>query len=122
MTRRYTYTTSLSFGGDEPTAEIEVEVSYGVAWGSPEGGNYGQPEDYDPGSPSVVEDVRVETIDGKPPTADHALALQHQAEAIIAALEDRHADEMLETASEAEEASEPDLYTAAKDRRMEEVR
>ena len=33
---RYRYATCLSWGGDEPTAELEVEVSYTVAWGRPE--------------------------------------------------------------------------------------
>ena len=62
---RYTYATCLNWGGDEPTAEIEVEVSYTVAWGSAETGRFGVPEDYDPGSPDEVEDLRVEKIDGR---------------------------------------------------------
>ena len=66
MAPRYTYATCLSWGGDTPTAEIDVEVSYTVAWGSPETGRFGVPEDYDPGSPDVVEDLRVEKIDGRP--------------------------------------------------------
>jgi hypothetical protein len=62
---RYHYTTSVSFGGDEPAAEFEVTLSYTVAWGSPETGRFGPPEDYDPGSGDLVEDIRVEKIDGK---------------------------------------------------------
>ena len=65
MANRYTYATCLGWGGDEPTAEIDVEVSYTVAWGSPETGRFGPPENYDPGSPDEVEDLRVEKIDGR---------------------------------------------------------
>lgn len=73
MSRRYTYATCLNWGGDEPTAEIEVEVSYTVAWGSAETGRFGPPEDYDPGSPDAVEDLRVEKIDGRPVEASPGL-------------------------------------------------
>lgn len=66
MARRYTYAASLSWGGDEPTAELEVEVSFSVAWGQPESGRFGRPEDYDPGAASVVEDIRVEKINDLP--------------------------------------------------------
>ena len=65
MARRYTYATCLGWGGDPPTAEIDVEISYTVAWGSPETGRFGAPEDYDPGSPDEVEDLCVEKIDGR---------------------------------------------------------
>jgi hypothetical protein len=66
VSRRYTYATTLNWGGDTPTAEVEVEVSYTVAWGSPEAGNYGPPEHYDPGSGDLVEDIRLEKVEGKP--------------------------------------------------------
>lgn len=65
MARRFTYGASLSWGGDIPTAELEVEVSYTVTWGSPPRFSM-NPELCDEGSPSVVEDIRVETIDGLP--------------------------------------------------------
>lgn len=65
-TRRYTYATTLTWGGDEPTAEVEVEVSYTVAWGSPATGHYGPPENYDPGAGDEVEDIRLEKVEGKP--------------------------------------------------------
>lgn len=41
----------------------EVEFTYDVAWGSPPTGQFGPPEDYDPGSPDEVENVEVEFID-----------------------------------------------------------
>jgi hypothetical protein len=62
---RYTYTASLEWGGDEPTAEVEVTLSYTVAWGSPETGRFGPPENYDSGSPDIVEDIKLELVEGK---------------------------------------------------------
>jgi hypothetical protein len=64
--RRYIYETTLSWGGDEPTGEVDVTVSYTVAWGSPEVGRFGPIEGYDPGSGDVVEDIRLEKVEGKP--------------------------------------------------------
>ena len=64
MTARYTYACTLAWGGDVPTAEIEVECSYSVAWGSPETGRNGPPELYDPGGASCVEDIKILTVNG----------------------------------------------------------
>ena len=65
MTRRYRYTTSIEFGGDEPTAVFDdVVVEYSVAAGSPETGRFGPPENYDSGSSPEVEDMRVISVDG----------------------------------------------------------
>lgn len=61
MDRRYTYACTLSWGGDEPTAEVEVEVSYTVAWGSDP-----SPATNDPGSPTAVEDITLDLVEGKP--------------------------------------------------------
>lgn len=65
MGRRYTYATTLSWGGDIPTAEVEVEVSYVVRWGAPEQGpsyaSGGQPAD-----PDELDDIRLEKVEGKP--------------------------------------------------------
>ena len=62
---RYRYDTGVSFGGDEPTAEFDVTVSYTVTWGRPE-----TPPAYDhgglPADPDEVDDIRLELIDGKP--------------------------------------------------------
>lgn len=66
MNRRYRYATCLNWGGDEPTAEVEVEFSFSIAWGSPETGRFGPPEDYDCGAPHEVEDIRLELVEGKP--------------------------------------------------------
>lgn len=117
--RRYTYAASLSLGGDEPTAELEVEVSFSVAWGSPESGRFGPPEHYDPGSGSVVEDIRVETVESleRPwrlhPGGDDALAAE-----IIAKLEMGHEADMLAEAAEQDEGA----YEDAMERRWEEER
>lgn len=68
---RYTYSTCLSFGtdGEADYCEMDVTVSFTVAWGSPEtgAGYMADPYNYDPGSPDVVEDIKVESIDGNPP-------------------------------------------------------
>jgi len=87
---RYTYATTIYCDAEDvPFAELEVEVSYTLAWGSPESGRLGPPEDYDPGSPSVVEDIRVERVEGheRPwrlhPGGDDALAAL-----ILSALDD----------------------------------
>lgn len=65
MTRRYTYATTLSWGDGMATAEVEVEVSYTVVWGSPE-----TPPAYShgglPADPTLVEDIRLELVEGKP--------------------------------------------------------
>ena len=47
---RYTYATCLGWGGDIPDAEIDVRLSYAVAWGSP----------------AAVQDLCVEKIEGRP--------------------------------------------------------
>ena len=123
--RRYTYAASLSWGGDEPTAELEVEVSYTVAWGTPESGRFGRPEDYDPGAASVVEDIRVETIDGLP----LAEALKRGSgeympgetvRMIVDKLEMDHEQDMLVEAAEAD-AARRDSYLEAEadERRLE---
>ena len=101
---RYHYTASLSWGGDTPTAELEVEVSYAVAWGSPERRNFGLPDTYDLGSPSEVEDIRVEKIND----LDGAIYIEtdHMAgetiDAIIDKLDMDHEKRMLEWAIEQE--------------------
>lgn len=62
--KRYTYTTSLNRGGDEPTWEGEVEVSFSVEPGEPE-----SPPSYASGgtpasSPQII-DITLEKVDGK---------------------------------------------------------
>lgn len=115
MTRRYIYACTLSWGGDEPTAEVEVEFSYTVAWGSAPSGMSGPPENYDPGSPDEVEDIRLETVEGKPrpwgmysgyiPDEDNAFATE-----CVEKIEgcDSHLEAMINEASEAEASREYD--------------
>jgi len=102
MAPRYTYATCLSWGGDTPTAEIDVEVSYTVAWGSPETGRFGVPEDYDPGSPDVVEDLRVEKIDGRPVETSPGLLVPIMEK--LEAVEDELFPDLIIHAREVEEA------------------
>lgn len=68
MTRRYRYGCTIPFGHDgEPGySEVEIEVSYAVAWGSSEAGRNGPPEHYDPGCGDMVEDIKLELVEGKP--------------------------------------------------------
>jgi hypothetical protein len=124
MSRRYTYATCLSWGGDEPTAELEVEVSFSVAWGSPESGRFGPPENYDPGSGSVVEDIRVEKIDGLPVTQWEAESTEYMpgstVEAILQKLEMDHEEEMISGATQDDDAARDSyLEQAWKDERFE---
>ena len=94
MNRRYTYSTCLNWGGDVPTAEIDVTISFTVSPGSPETGRFGPPELYDPGSPAEVEDIRVESIDGRSVEQSPGLLVP-----ILEKLEDLH-DELLAEAAE----------------------
>jgi hypothetical protein len=121
MSSRYTYATTIyGVAEDVPFAELEVEVSYTVAWGSPESGRFGPPEHYDPGSGSVVEDIRVERVEGleRPwrlhPGGDDALVAL-----ILGALDDDG-----ERAAMIQEAAEEDAgaYEDAMERRAEEAR
>lgn len=113
--RRYTYATTLAYStGDVPEAdEVEVEVSFTVAWGSPETGNYGPPEDYDPGSASEVEDLKLLSVDGVGGPFD-----QHDEAAILQILATNHTEAMLSEANDAESYDED----AAIERRHEEQR
>jgi hypothetical protein len=115
MSRRYTYVSTLNWGGDIPTAEVEVEVSYTVAWGSPETGNYGPPENYDPGSAPLVEDIRLEKVEGKPRPWDMGCGFLSDDEFATECVEkiegsERDLEAMINEASEAEEArgADPD--------------
>lgn len=125
MARRYTYAASLSWGGDEPTAELEVEVSFEVAWGSPETGRFGRPEDYDPGCASVVECITVDKINDLP-TAEYLKRGSGEympgetVRQIIDKLEMDHEQDMLVEAAEADAARRDSyLEQAAKDDRYE---
>lgn len=68
MTRRFTTTLSVNLGGDIPDWEGEVTVSFEFTPGTPEtgAGYMADPHKYDPGSPDLIEDIRVELVDGKP--------------------------------------------------------
>ena len=102
---RYTYATTLSWGGDTPTAELEVECSYTVAWGSPERGRFGRPEDYDPGAGDVVEDIKILTVDGRPWPVDLSYGFQTPAQdhdMLVDKLEGDHEADMIAEAVEAE--------------------
>lgn len=113
MTQRYTYATTLSWGGDVPTAEVEVEVSFTVAWGSEPSGHHGPPEDYDPGAPHEVEDVRLEKVEGKPRPwgmYDGYIANEDDEFATVCVEKldcEHHIAEMIRSAVEADDARRP---------------
>lgn len=123
--RRYTYTTTLNWGGDTPTAEIEVEVSYTVAWGSPETGRYGPPEHYDPGCGDMVEDIRLEKVEGKTRPWDMGYGYLPDADFAADCIEkiegDRHHHEAMIAEASEQEAAARDSYLEQewKDSRVE---
>lgn len=105
MTKRYEYVCTLSWGGDTPTAELEVVSTYEVAWGAPETGRgyMADPYLYDPGSPSEVECIKIVSVDGKPWPVDLSYGFQTTAQdeaMLVDKLEDEHAEAMIESARE----------------------
>lgn len=64
MSRIYSHTLTVDLGAAEDPREFETTVQYGVAWGTPESGNYGPPEDYDPGSGDAVECISIDRVNG----------------------------------------------------------
>lgn len=110
MERRYTYATTLAWGGDIHTGEADVEVSYTVT-----GGRAETPPAYShgglPAEPAMVEGIRLEKVDGKPrpwgmydgwiPIEDDEFERD-----VIDKLEDHH-DEMIAEAAE-QDAPDPD--------------
>ncbi|MFD1189716.1 hypothetical protein [Phenylobacterium conjunctum] len=119
MSRRYTYSTCLNWGGDVPTAEIEVTVSFTVSPGSPESGRFGPPELYDPGSPAEVEDIRVESIDGRSVEQSPGLLIP-----ILEKLEDLHdelRDAMLAEAAERDVADADEAADFARRSRIDDA-
>jgi hypothetical protein len=101
MATRYTYATTLDLGDGE---EHEVEVSFSVAWGSPEIGRgyMADPYGYDPGSPDLVEDVHLALVDSMPNPLD-----QEGTAMVLQKLTQNHEEAMLEEASQREAAWQP---------------
>lgn len=104
MSKTFTHYTTVNLGNDE-ASEFEVALTFTVAWGSPETGRFGRVEDYDPGSDSEVEDIKVVEINGLTSGWGEAFACgfetdQQIADAIIEALTDADFDRMLVEASE----------------------
>jgi len=119
MSRRYTYSTCLNWGGDVPTCEIDVTVSFTVSPGSPESGRFGPPELYDPGSPAEVEDIRVESIDGRSVEQSPGLLIP-----ILEKLEDLHdelRDAMLAEAAEQDVADADEAADFARRSRIDDA-
>ena len=111
---RYRYETTLTFGtdGEADFAEVDVTVSYEVAFGSPESGRFGPVEAYDPGSDDEVHSIRLETVGGKPaPRNLHHHSDKHFAALVVERLEASEADlaAMIENAHESELALEDEI-------------
>lgn len=124
MARRYTYVCTLSWGGDEPTAEVEVEVSYTLTPGCPEQGpsyaSGGQPAEY-----PAIDDIRLEKVEGKPrPWGMYSGYIANEddefATECIEKIEgsERHLEAMINEASERDASDEDD----ARERRHEDQR
>lgn len=108
MSKRYTYTTTLNWGGDTPTAEIEVTVSYSVSPGSP-----AQGPSYDsggqPGESPMIEDITLDLVEGKPRPWDMGYGYITDDDFAADCVEkiegsDRNLEDMLNEASEIEES------------------
>lgn len=104
MGKTFTHYTTVNLGNDEGS-EFEVTLTFTVAWGSPETGRFGRPEDYDPGCGSEVEDIKVVEINSLTSGWGDAFACGFEtdkqvADAIIEALTDADLDRMLVEASE----------------------
>lgn len=115
MGRRYTYTATLNWGGDTPTAEIEVTVSYSVSPGSPEQG-----PSYDsggqPGEDPMVEDITLDLVEGKQRPWDMGYGYISDDDFATDCVEkiegsDRHLEAMLNEATEVEDAESDEAQT-----------
>jgi hypothetical protein len=100
MTRRHTYTTSLSIGGDTPTWEGEVTLSFTFAPGC-EAQTYGPAERCYPAEAAEIDDLRVEKINGKARPWIWAMGTDAwAADAILAHIGDSLDDELIASARE----------------------
>lgn len=113
MATRYTYACTLPYStGDVPEVEeMDVEVSFSVAWGSTGTGRpyYGPPENYDEGSPDEVEDLRLERVNdaARPSPAGGFGSTEVNQEfeaAILQEVAQNHTEAMLEEARQCEAA------------------
>lgn len=110
MANRYTYAATLPYstGAVPEVDEMDVEVSFTVAWGSAGTGRpyFGAPENYDEGSPDEVEDLRLVSVNGtSAPDALDAFGAgevnQDFEAAILQQITQSHTQAMLEVARDA---------------------
>lgn len=123
MAKRYTYETTVQLGSDE-SSEFDVKVTFSVAWGSPETGNFGPPENYDPGSASEVEDIKVVSVQGLTEGWGDRFAFGFQTDAQIAAdiIEALDDDDLLASAREEEADAAVSADEDRAERRREDMR
>jgi hypothetical protein len=126
VSKRYTYTAELSWGGDVPTAEHEVTVSYTVLFGAPEQGpsyaSGGQPAD-----PDEIDDIRLELVNGKPRPWDMAWSCLSDDDFAADCIEkiegsERHMADMLTEACEQAAADYADAMDYRDEQRAERLK
>lgn len=125
MTSTYHYEAALSWGGDEPTAEVDIKVSYTVAWGSPETGRFGPVEGYDPGCDDEIENIKLLTVNGKARPWDMGYGFLSDdafAEMVVEMLEADHAEQMLNEAAEEEDGRRDEAQERQYEARLEMAR
>ena len=101
----YTYSCTLSWGGDEPTAELDIECSYSVEWGTPESGRFGKVEDYEPGEADMIGEIKILTVNGKrwPVDLSYGFQTSEQDHAmLVEKLENEHDEDMISSAADIE--------------------
>lgn len=111
MTRRYTYETNVEISsGDDCGPDFDIKVSFTVTPGEPETGpSYACGGT--PASPAEIDDIRLETVNGKPrPWGMYNGWIKDEDaefEATVASLlenSNRHWESMMQEAAEADEA------------------
>lgn len=125
MPRTHTYKT-LALSAHEEDDGIEVEVTFTVAWGSSPSGEFGPPENYDPGSDHEVENITIVKVGGLTEGYGKQFAMGYQSDAQIAAdvvetlQSERHQEAMIELAIDAEAGDhEHAMEMRAEERRLD---
>lgn len=99
--RTYTYEATCSWGGDTPTAELEVKVSFSVYPGEAASRDC-------PASDPLIEDITVLEVEGRASGWCDYRTDAELADLIIANLEYHHLDRMLSEAAETGAADRDD--------------
>lgn len=124
--QRYTYATTLTWGGDVQTGELDIEVSYSVSDAiPPRGPSYSSGGE--PGEPAIVEDIIIEKAHGVP-WAQYdgwgglGLTKADAEDTILDALIPDHEDAMLAVAWEQDESDLDEWHDLKRQEREEDER